>query len=82
VVEVGTQGQIATFTVNLADVRGSPLEEPQVICNIKLKGADSWIIGNLMIDDWRKVKVGMPVKIHFKDETTGVLADIEYFEPL
>jgi uncharacterized OB-fold protein len=82
VVEVGTEGQIATFTVNLADVRGNPLEEPQVICNIKLKGSDSWIMGNLVIDDWHKVKVGMPVKIHFRDETTGALADLEYFEPL
>jgi len=82
VVEVGTEGEVTTFTVNLADVRGNPLDEPQVICNIKLEGSDTWIMGNLVIDDWRKVRVGMPVKIHFREQTTGELADIEYFEPL
>jgi uncharacterized OB-fold protein len=82
VVEVGTQGEVATFTVNLADVRGNPLENPQVICNFKLKGSDSWIMGSLQVDDWHKVKVGMPVKIHFLEHPTGALADIEYFEPL
>ncbi len=82
IVEVGTKGEIVTFTVNLADVRGVPLEAPQVICNVKLEGSDSWLIGTLQIDDWHKVRVGMPVKIHFREQTTGALADIEYFEPL
>ena len=82
VVEVESTGKVATFTVNVADVRGNPVDEPQVLCCVQLDGADSWLMGNLDIDDWHKVRVGMPVKIHFLEETTGVLADMEYFEPL
>ena len=82
VVEVGTTGKVATFTVNLADVRGNPVDEPQVICCVQLDGSDSWLMGNIQIDDWQRVRVGMPVKIHFREETRGELGDIEYYEPI
>ena len=81
VVDVKTTGKVSTFTVNLADVRGNPLD-PQVIGCFQLDGCDSWLMGTLEIDDWKKVRVGMPVKIRFREETTGELADMEAWEPL
>jgi len=81
-VEVGTRGTVRTFTVNLADVRGNPVDEPQVLGCFQLEGSDSWIMGSLVIDDWRKVRVGMPVRIRFREERKGELADIECWEPV
>ena len=81
VVEVKTTGKIGTFTANVADVRGNPLDQPQVVCCFQLDGADSWIMGNLEIQDWKKVHVGMPVRIRFRTETKGELADLECWEP-
>ncbi len=80
--EVGTKGTVATFTVNLADVRGNLLDQPQVVCCFRLDGADSWLMGSLVIDDWHKVHVGMPVRLCFQEQTRGVLADIDHWEPL
>ncbi len=81
VVEVKHTGKVNTFTVNLADVRGNPLD-PQVIGCFQLDGSDSWLMGTLEIDDWKKVHVGMRVKVRFREETTGELADMEAWEPL
>jgi uncharacterized OB-fold protein len=81
-IEVKQTGTVRTFTVNLADVRGNVMEEPQVIGCFQLDGADSWLMGVLVIDDWKKVRVGLRVRIHLRAELKGELADIEYWEPL
>lgn len=75
-------GTVRTFTVNLADVRGNELDEPQVIGCFQLDGSDSWLMGVLVIDDWRKVRVGMRVRARLRAEPRGELADIEQWEPL
>ncbi len=80
--EVEKTGKVCTFTVNLADVRGNELEEPQVICCFQLDGSDSWLMGVLEIDDWRKVRVGMRVRARLREELKGELADIESWEPI
>lgn len=81
VVEVGPKGTIASFTVNLADVRGNPVQEPTVTVDVKLDGSDSWLMGTLQIDDWKKVYVGMRVEAVLKEEPSGALADLECFQP-
>jgi len=80
--EVAKTGTLRTFTVNLADVRGNELENPQVIACFQLDGSDSWLMGVLVIDDWRKVRVGMRVRVRLREELKGELADMEYWEPL
>ena len=81
IVEVQPTGKIGTFTVNVADVRGQALAEPQVICCFQLDGADSWFMGTLETKEWKKVHVGMPVRVRFRKETKGELADLECWEP-
>lgn len=81
VVEVGQEGVIGAFTVNLADIRGNPLPEISVVVCVKLDGSDSWLMSRLEgWDDWREVKSGMRVKVVWKEETKGALADLDHFE--
>ncbi len=47
-VEVGDHGTIMSYTVVMSDIRGNPMEEPQVSLMVKLDGCDSWIMGTLM----------------------------------
>ena len=82
VVEVSKKGKIACYTVSLADVRGNPVDEITVAVQVKLDGSDSWMMGNLEIDDWKKVYVGMPAELVLREETTGTLADIVCFRPI
>jgi uncharacterized OB-fold protein len=82
VVEVSKKGKIVSFAVNLADIRGNPLEKPIVAVDVKLEGSDSWMSGKLEIEDWKKVFVGMPVELYFQEETQGKLADIDCFKPI
>ncbi|HDH96099.1 MAG TPA: Zn-ribbon domain-containing OB-fold protein [Proteobacteria bacterium] len=81
VVEVGQEGEVVTYTVGLADIRGEPLEEPIISVVVKLDGSDSWMMGILNDIDWKEVKVGMRVKLVLKEETKGELADIVGFVP-
>jgi hypothetical protein len=82
VVEVKDTGKIGTFTVNLADVRGKKLERPTVVCQVQLDGASSWLTGMLRGIEWEKVRVGMKVRVVWREKTSGYLGDIHYFEPI
>lgn len=81
VVEVGQKGKIVTYTVNLADIRGNPVESPTISAVVKLNGSDSWHMGTLSGIDWKQVRVGMDVKIVLNEETHGALADIAGLVP-
>jgi len=81
IVEVGHDGEVVTYTVNLADIRGEPVEDPTISVVVKLDGSDSWFMGILSDIDWKDVEVGMKVKLVLKEETNGELADIVGFVP-
>ena len=74
-------GKVVTYTVGLADVRGNPVDNPEISVVIKLEGSDGWMMGSLKEIDWREVKVGMPVKLILREETKGELADVVGFVP-
>ena len=80
VVEVGETGVVMSYAVEMADVRGNPLEEFRLTAMIKLDGADTWIIGTISGMDWQDAKVGMRVKAIWADNPVGGLADIDRFE--
>jgi len=82
VVEVEHTGTVMSYAVEMADVRGNPLEEIRISAMIKLDGADTWFVGRIMGIDWKDVKVGMRVKIVWVDEPQGNFGDIARFEPI
>lgn len=79
--EVSDHGQVMTFTIGYADVRGNPLDEPRLAAVVKMDGCDSWIMGVLEEANPEDVHVGMRVKVHWAEETTGSLQDMQYFVP-
>ena len=79
--EVSDHGQVMTFTIGYADVRGNPLDEPRLAPIVKLDGCDSWIMGVLQGCKPEDIHVGMRVKVHWAEETTGSLQDMQYFVP-
>lgn len=79
--EVSDHGQVMTFTIGYADVRGNPLDEPRIAPIVKLDGCDSWIMGVMQECNPEDVYVGMRVKVHWAEETTGSLQDMQYFVP-
>jgi len=81
VVEVEKTGRIVTFAINLADIRGNPLDEPVISIVAKLDGSDSLYPGILEGIDWQEVEAGMAVKLALREELTGQLADITGYVP-
>ena len=81
VVEISDVGSLVTYTATLTDIRGNPLEEPRAAGVLKLDGCDSWLMGRIEGIDWKDLKVGMKLKIVWKDETAGAIADIDHFAP-
>ncbi|HEY5493776.1 MAG TPA: OB-fold domain-containing protein [Candidatus Anoxymicrobiaceae bacterium] len=82
VVEVGETGVVMSYSVEMADVRGNPVDEFRVTAMIKLDGADTWIIGTISGIDWEDAEVGMRVKAFWVDNPMGALTDIDRFEAI
>lgn len=80
VVDCSDEGVIMSFCAEMADIRGNPVDEPQVPAMIKFDGADTWFIGTVHNVDWKTVKIGQKVKAVWKDEPEGNLSDILRFE--
>jgi uncharacterized protein len=80
-IDVGTTGEVHTFTLLFKDYDGSEREEPIVIAFIRI--ADGGLVHRLdevALDD---IYIGMIVEAVFKpkDERQGSILDIEYFKP-
>jgi len=82
VLEVKDTGEVGTFAVLMADMRGNPVDTERVSAQIKLDGADTWLGGTIEGIDWHDVKIGMKVKAVWADNPEGKLSDIDHFEPL
>lgn len=82
VVEVQDAGEVMSYAVEMADVRGNPVEEFKLTAMIKLDGADTWIIGTITGIDWKDARIGMRVKTIWVDEPVGSLSDIDRFEAI
>ena len=87
-VEVSDTGTIITFTICYEKFTGLP-DPPYAVLEIRLDGADTDIlhlVGGVDLSDpekaVEKVKVGARVKAKWREERTGSILDIEYFEPI
>ena len=81
-VDVGTEGEVHTFTLLYASIDGKMRNTPEIIAFIKL--GDGGLIHRLDEIDPKSVSIGMQVQAVFKDksERNGSILDIQYFRPI
>jgi uncharacterized OB-fold protein len=81
-IDVGTVGDIHTFTLLQRDYDGSPLQEPRIVALISF--ADGGLVHLLGEVDPDEVSIGLKVEAFFKPkaERKGSILDIEYFRPV
>ena len=82
-VDIRETGQVATFTISyLKDPEtGEVLERPMVL--VRPDNADTVLLSQLSPKvDFKDTYIGMPLKIHWKDEPTEGLGNIEYYDPI
>jgi uncharacterized OB-fold protein len=80
--DVGTTGEIETFTHLYVNYDGTSRSEPETIAFIKL--GDGGIIHRLISKDAQQIEIGMLAKAIFKPkaEREGSILDIDHFELL
>jgi len=82
-VDLRDTARVATYTIVYTKdpETGEVLEKP-VVC-IRQDGSDTTHIAQLEPTiDFKDAYIGMPLKVHWKDVTTGGLGDIEYYDVL
>ncbi len=81
-VDVGTTGNVHTFTLLYENYDGSPREEPEIIAFVSF--GDGGIVHRLGEVDAEEVEIGMEVEIVFKpqSEREGSILDIAHFRPI
>jgi uncharacterized OB-fold protein len=81
-VDVGTTGEVHTFTLLYENYNGSPREEPVIVAFVKL--ADGGLIHRLDEVDPEDILIGMQVEAVFKPKAKreGSILDITHFKPI
>ena len=81
-VDVGTTGEVHTFTLLYENYDGSPRETPEIVVFVEL--ADGGLIHRLDEVDPEDVAIGMQVEAVFKPKTErqGSILDITHFKPV
>ena len=80
--DVGTTGEIYTFTLLYENLDGSHREEPLIVAFIRM--ADGGLIHQLGEVELEDITFDMPVEAVFKPkaEREGSILDIQYFRPI
>ena len=80
--DVGTEGEVFTFTLLYENLDGTHREQPLVVAFIRI--VDGGIIHQLGEIDLEDLSIGIPVEAVFKPEPDreGSILDIEYFRPI
>ena len=81
-VDVGTTGEVYTFTLMYENYDGSPREDPEIVAFVKL--ADGGLIHRLDEVDPEDIVIGMQVEAVFKPKAKreGSILDITHFKPI
>ncbi|OGO62694.1 MAG: hypothetical protein A2030_01080 [Chloroflexi bacterium RBG_19FT_COMBO_50_10] len=81
-VDVGTSGEVDTFTLLHVNLDGSPREQPEMIAFVRFgDGGLIHRLGEIALD---QLEIGMLVQAVFKpgSERIGSILDIDYFKPV
>jgi uncharacterized OB-fold protein len=81
-VDVGTIGDVVTYTFLNIGLDGSPLEKPEIVAFIRF--ADGGLIHRLGEIEPDQVEIGLMVEAVFKPKSKriGSILDIKYFKPV
>ena len=81
-IDMGTIGEVHTFTIVHVNEDGSPLESPEIVAFVKF--GDGGLIHRLAEIEIESVTIGMKVEAVFTEltERRGSILDIRYFRPL
>jgi len=80
-VEVGTSGQVVSWTWVPEPVAGQPFDRPFAWVLVQLDGADSPFLHALDVDSPNEVHTGQRVRVRWRTERVGEITDIACFEP-
>lgn len=82
-VDLRETGRVATFAISyLKDPETGEIQEKPTVL-VQQDGADTALITKLDPDvDFKDTYIGMPVKVHWAENRTGGLMDIEYYDVL
>ena len=80
-VDLRETARVATYTITyITDPETNEIAEKPVVC-IQQDGSNTTHLVNLAPDvDFKDTYIGMPVKVHWKENPTGGLMDIEYYD--
>ncbi len=80
-VEVGQAGVVNTWAWVSEPRPKHPLDRPFAWALIQLDGADTALLHAIDAGDESKMSTGMRVQVRWREETVGMITDIECFEP-
>jgi len=80
-VEVGQSGEVTTWTWIDRPLPSHPLQRPFAWALVKLDGADTAMLHAVDAGSHGGMKTGMRVRVRWRSERTGEIADIACFEP-
>jgi len=80
--DVGTRGEVHTFTLLFVDLDGGLMDEPELVAFVRIE--DGGLVHRLGEVDPEEVYIGMPVEavLKPKEEREGSIADLAYFKPV
>jgi uncharacterized OB-fold protein len=81
-VDVGTIGDVVTYTFLHVNLDGSPLDKPEIVAFIRF--GDGGLIHRLGEIEPNQVEIGLMVEAVFKSKSKriGSILDIKYFRPV
>jgi uncharacterized OB-fold protein len=81
-IDVGTVGEVHTYTLLYENYDGTPRTDPEIVAMISF--GDGGLIHRLGKVDTDDIEIGMTVKAVFKppDQREGSILDIVHFEPV
>jgi uncharacterized OB-fold protein len=81
-IDVGTVGEVYTYTLLFEDLDGNRLEEPEIIAFIRF--GDGGLVHRLGEVIQEKLEIGIQVEAVFKekDKREGSIQDISHFRPV
>lgn len=80
-VAVKDRAELINYTVGYTSISGQPYPEPQITGTMRFEGSDSWCLGSIKGVKPEDIKVGMKLKVVWRETPKGQLSDIECYAP-